>query len=124
MAERKHKDQKWTAEVTEHSDALDLEADIFESPTHLVLVPVNGRIKCRRSRATRHDECVRAASRLGAVSCRTDARKPSAQKKRDRGWGRRGMRYSASEIAEIIRLVGQSALPVKRTLEKLGTRAT
>src|ERR1700730_12975993 len=55
---------------------------------------------------------------------RTDARKPSAQKKRDRGWGRRGMRYSASEKAEIIRLVGQSALPVKRTLEKLGTRAT
>ena len=34
------------------------------------------------------------------------------------------MRYSASEKAEIIRLVGQSALPVKRTLEKLGTRAT
>ena len=30
------------------------------------------------------------------------------------------MRYSASEKAEIIRLVGQSALPVKRTLEKLG----
>jgi transposase-like protein len=35
------------------------------------------------------------------------------------------MRYSASEKAEIIRLVGQSALPVKRTLEKLGIpRAT
>jgi putative transposase len=30
------------------------------------------------------------------------------------------MRYSASEKAEIIRLVGHSALPVKRTLEKLG----
>ena len=29
--ERKHKDRKWSAEVTEHSDALDLEADIFES---------------------------------------------------------------------------------------------
>jgi hypothetical protein len=29
------------------------------------------------------------------------------------------MRYSASEKAEIIRLVGQSALPVKRTLENL-----
>src|SRR3984893_10593583 len=53
---------------------------------------------------------------------RTDARKPSAQKKRDRGWGGRGMRYSASEKAEIIRLVAQSALPVKRTLEKLGIR--
>src|ERR1700676_2809605 len=35
------------------------------------------------------------------------------------------MRYSASEKAEIIRLVGQSALPVKRTLEKIGIpRAT
>ena len=35
------------------------------------------------------------------------------------------MRYSASDKAEIIRLVGQSALPVKRTLEKLGIpRAT
>jgi transposase InsO family protein len=35
------------------------------------------------------------------------------------------MRYSASEKAEIIRLVGQSALPVRRTLEKLGfPRAT
>ena len=35
------------------------------------------------------------------------------------------MRYSTFEKAEIIRLVGQSALPVKRTLEKLGIpRAT
>jgi hypothetical protein len=31
MAERKQKGQKWSAEVTKHSDALDLEADIFES---------------------------------------------------------------------------------------------
>jgi Protein of unknown function (DUF3175) len=31
MTERKHKDQKWSAEVTKNSDALDLEADIFES---------------------------------------------------------------------------------------------
>ena len=30
------------------------------------------------------------------------------------------MRYPASEKAEIIRLVEQSALPVNRTLEKLG----
>ena len=35
------------------------------------------------------------------------------------------MRYPASEKAEIIRLVEQSTLPVKRTLEKLGIpRAT
>ena len=41
-------------------------------------------------------------------------------KKHDRGWGRRGMRYPASEKLEIIRLVEQSHLPVRRTLEKLG----
>jgi putative transposase len=45
--------------------------------------------------------------------------------KHDRGWGRRGMRYPASEKLEIIRLVEQSHLPVRRTLEKLGVfRAT
>ncbi|MFY9837832.1 MAG: IS3 family transposase [Xanthobacteraceae bacterium] len=42
------------------------------------------------------------------------------KKKYDCGWGRRGMRYSASEKLEIIRLVEQSHLPVRRTLEKLG----
>ena len=41
-------------------------------------------------------------------------------KKHDRGWGRRGMRYSASDKTEIIRLVEQSHLPARRTLEKLG----
>src|SRR4051794_5298644 len=46
-------------------------------------------------------------------------------KKHDRGWGRRGMRFPASEKLEIIRLVEQSHLPVRRTLEKLGvTRAS
>ena len=35
------------------------------------------------------------------------------------------MRYSASEKLEIIRLVEESALPVRRTLEKIGIpRAT
>ncbi|MGA8591852.1 MAG: IS3 family transposase [Pseudolabrys sp.] len=42
------------------------------------------------------------------------------KKKHDRGWGRRGMRYPASEKLEILRLVEQSHLPVRRTLEKLG----
>ena len=41
-------------------------------------------------------------------------------KKYDRGWGRRGMRYPASEKHEIIRIVEQSHLPVRRTLEELG----
>jgi putative transposase len=51
---------------------------------------------------------------------RSHPRKPTAQKKHDRGWGRRGMRYSASDKTEIIRLVEQSHLPTRRTLEKLG----
>ena len=42
------------------------------------------------------------------------------KKKHDRGWGRRGMRYPAAEKLEIIRLVEQSRLPVRRTLDKLG----
>src|SRR3954454_18757149 len=56
---------------------------------------------------------------------RPHAREPSAQKKHDRGWGGRRMRYPASEKLEIIRLVEQSHLPIRRTLEKLGIpRAT
>src|SRR4051812_33919534 len=48
-----------------------------------------------------------------------------SRKKHDRGWGGRRMRYPASEKLEIIRLVEQSHLPVRRTLEKLGIpRAT
>ena len=41
-------------------------------------------------------------------------------KKRDRGWGRRRMRYPATEKLEIICLVEQSDLPVRLTLEHLG----
>ncbi|WP_420875278.1 IS3 family transposase [Paremcibacter congregatus] len=40
-------------------------------------------------------------------------------KKHDRGWGRRRMRYPASEKLEIIRLVESSHLPAKRTLDRL-----
>ena len=67
----------------------------------------------------------REASALKEVVAELTLENRLLKKKRDRGWGGRGMRYSASEKAEIIRLVGQSALPVKRTLEKLGIpRAT
>src|SRR2546430_4663727 len=56
---------------------------------------------------------------------RAHPRKSSAQKKRDGGWGGSHMRYPASEKFEIIRLVEESALPVRRTLEKIGIpRAT
>ncbi|WP_156884424.1 IS3 family transposase [Stappia stellulata] len=41
-------------------------------------------------------------------------------KKHDRAWGRRRMRYPASEKLEIIRIVEQSHLPAKRTLDQLG----
>lgn len=41
-------------------------------------------------------------------------------KKHDRGWGRRRMRYPASEKLEIIRIVEQSPLPARKTLEQLG----
>src|SRR3712207_2681283 len=46
--------------------------------------------------------------------------KTGCSKKHDRGWGGRRMRYPASEKLEIIRLVEQSHLPVRRTLETLG----
>jgi transposase-like protein len=42
------------------------------------------------------------------------------KKKHDRGWGRRRMRYPATEKLEIIRLVEQSHLPVRQPLDKLG----
>ncbi|MGL4440227.1 MAG: IS3 family transposase [Bosea sp. (in: a-proteobacteria)] len=42
------------------------------------------------------------------------------KKKHDRGWGRRRMRYPASEKLEIIAIVEQSHLPARRTLEHLG----
>ncbi|MVA12926.1 IS3 family transposase [Agrobacterium vitis] len=42
------------------------------------------------------------------------------KKKHDRGWGRRRMRYPATEKLEIIRLVEGSHLPARQTLDKLG----
>src|SRR3546814_18525453 len=41
---------------------------------------------------------------------RPDTRKPSAEKKHDRGWGRRRMRYPASEKLEIIRIVDRKSV--------------
>jgi putative transposase len=56
---------------------------------------------------------------------RADAREPAAEKERNRGWGRRRMRYPAVEKLEIIQLVEQSPLPVRHTLARLGiARAT
>ncbi|WP_153768946.1 IS3 family transposase [Labrenzia sp. CE80] len=46
------------------------------------------------------------------------------KKKHGRGWGRGRMRYPASEKLEIIRLVEQSHLPAKQTLDMLGIPRT
>src|SRR5438045_7137610 len=51
---------------------------------------------------------------------RAGAGNPSAQKKHDRGWGRRRMRCPASEKTEIIRIVEQSHLSARKTLEQIG----
>ena len=61
----------------------------------------------------------REASALKEGGRRTHAREPAAEKKRDWGWGGRRMRYPAGEKLEIIRLVEQSSLPVRRTLAQL-----
>src|SRR4051812_33164676 len=67
----------------------------------------------------------REASALKEVVADLTLENRLLKKKHDRGWGRGAMRYPASEKAEIIRLVEQSHLPVRRTLEKLGIpRAT
>ncbi|MGA9545151.1 MAG: IS3 family transposase [Candidatus Sulfotelmatobacter sp.] len=64
----------------------------------------------------------REAQELKAVVAEQTLELRLLKKKHDCGWGRRGMRYSASEKLEIIRLVEQSHLPVRRTLEKLGIK--
>ena len=53
-----------------------------------------------------------------------DAGEPAAQKKHAREWGRRHMRYPASEKLEIIREVEQSHIGVRPTLAKLGIPKT
>ena len=70
--------------------------------------------------ATRRGRRPRTRSRICAARLRAEGgrgrahpREPSAQKKHDRGWGGRRMRYPAAEKLEIIRLVEQSHLPVR-----------
>jgi len=55
---------------------------------------------------------------------RSDLRKPAAQKKHDRGWGIRGMRFPVSEKLEIIRTVERSHLSIKQSLDMLGIART
>src|SRR6478752_6878135 len=80
------------------------------------------------ARAATSDEVKESASggqRVEGGGRRAHAREPAAEKKHDRSWGGRRMRYLAAEKLEIIQLVEQSPLPVRHTLAKLGiTRAT
>ena len=62
----------------------------------------------------------REASALKEVVAELTLENRLLKKKRDGGWGGRRMRYLASEKLEIIRLVEESTLPVRRTLEKIG----
>ena len=78
------------------------------------------------ARAATADEVQGPASRGGCAEGgrgRSRPGEPPAEKKHERGWGRRGMRYPAPEKLEIIRLVEQSHLPVRATLDKLGIPA-
>src|SRR6516164_1242333 len=87
---------------------------------------VGRRSSWRRARngspATRRVRPPRTRSRSSRLR---RASSPSAQKKCSRGWGGRFMRYSASEKFEIIELVEQSSLSIRRTLAPIGiTRST
>jgi putative transposase len=68
----------------------------------------------------RSEGAARRDSPAQGVVGRADAGEPPAQKTRARGWGGRYMRYAAAEKLEIIRLVEQSSLSVRRALAKLG----
>ena len=72
------------------------------------------------ARAATTDEVKICAARPGLEGgrCGAGAGNPPAQKKHDRGWGRRRMRYPASEKLEIIRIVEQSHLSARRTLDR------
>ena len=85
--------------------------------------PASGGLAGDTARAATSDEVKdlrREASDLKEVVADLALENSAAQKKHDRGWGRRRMRYPASEKLEIIRLVEQSHLPARRTLDKLG----
>ena len=79
----------------------------------------SGLLKHDTARAATSDE-VKDLRREAQALKEVVASKTDCSKKHDRGWGRRGMRYSASDKTEIIRLVEQSPWPARRTLEKLG----
>src|SRR5208282_1374654 len=75
---------------------------------------------CTRSDQRRSEGAARGDSPAQGAAGRADDGEPRAQKKRAGGWGVRYMRYPAAEKLEIIRLVEQSSLPVRRTLVQLG----
>ena len=81
MADKHHKDEKWSQDVTEHSDALDLEPEIFEShdPKHIA----ESLKKSAESSDRRKSEPYRSAmSMLTFYINRAGKNLPAAQKKR------------------------------------------
>ena len=73
----------------------------------------------KRPRA-RLKACARRCATLKELVAELSLENRLLKKKHDRAWGRRGMRYPASEKLEIIRLVEQSHLGVGSTLEQAG----
>src|SRR5215213_7450581 len=121
----------WSEGRTQHCGALPARRDRGKPVLYLVEgVPGGGQTtpggRYRAGSYQRRGQGSAAGSlRTEGTRCRAGDGIALAQKKYDRGWGRRGMRYPACEKLEIIRLVEQSHLPVRRTLEKLGvTRAS
>jgi len=68
----------------------------------------------------RSEGVARGDSPARGAAGRADGGEPPAEKKRAWGWAVRYMRYPAAEKLEIIRLVEQSSLSVRRTLAQLG----
>src|SRR3954465_9938464 len=126
---RRREDQDcagWPAGRTQHCGALPARRHRREPLLHLVegvpggrQTPPGGRYRAGSDQRRGQGSAPRSL-RTEGTRCRAGPGIAPAQKKHDRGWGRRGMRYPACEKLEIIRLVEQSHLPVRRTLEKLG----
>src|SRR3954451_1055896 len=117
---------RWPSRRAQHCGAVPTRRDCREPVLHLVEgVPGGWQAAPRRRYCAGGDERRGHGSASASPGAeggrgRAGAGIAPAQKKHDRGWGRRGMRYPASEKLEIIRLIEQSHLPVRRTLEKLG----
>src|SRR5262249_9414130 len=121
--------------------ALKRQSGIFAEP-HAGIIPLKRRSASYWKACVARTALLSCAARKGSIrTCNTVGRRSSwrrarngspatrrvrrprtrsTQKKRSRGWGGRFMRYSASEKFEIIELVQQSSLSIRRTLAPIG----